>query len=252
MKTIVIDVMGGDNGSKPIVDAILKFKNENEDFNIVAVGKKEELFLLEGVCEIVDAPDVVPMSAGALEVMRMKSSSMFTAISYMKEHNADAVISCGSTGGFLAASTITLKMIPGVKRAALVAPFPTAIKGKKVVILDIGASNENSAEELVQFANMGRAYAQSVYKVEKPNVYLLSNGLEEEKGSPEVKEAHKILSETNFEGFKGNVEARNALNGEADVIVTDGFSGNIFLKGSEGVAKMMSSMLNDAFKKKSW
>ena len=244
--------MGGDLGSKIVVSAIKEFLKENTDSEIIAVGKKEELSELENICRIIDAPDIVPMDAGALEVLRMRKSSMMVAIKTLKEENLDGVISCGSTGGFLAASTITLKMIPGVKRAALVAPFPTAIKGKKVVILDIGASNENSAEELVQFANMGRAYAQSVYKVEKPNVYLLSNGLEEEKGSPEVKEAHKILSETNFEGFKGNVEARNALNGEADVIVTDGFSGNIFLKGSEGVAKMMSSMLNDAFKKNLW
>lgn len=252
MARLIVDTMGGDLGSKIVVSAIKDFLSENKDSEIIAVGKIEELKELENVCRIIDAPDVVPMDAGALEVLRMRKSSMMIALKTLKEENLDGVVSCGSTGGFLAASTITLKMIPGVKRAALVAPFPTKIKGKKVTILDIGANNENSAEELVQFAHMGRAYSQSVYKVEKPKVYLLSNGLEEEKGSPEVKEAHKILSETNFEGFMGNVEARYALNGEADVIVTDGFSGNIFLKGSEGVAKMMSSLLNDAFKKNLW
>jgi glycerol-3-phosphate acyltransferase PlsX len=177
---------------------------------------------------------------------------MMVAIKTMKEEGYDAVVSAGSTGGFLSAATITLKMIPGVKRAALVAPFPAQIKGKKVVILDIGANNENSPEELVQFATMGRLYSQTVYGIEEPKVYLLSNGTEEEKGAPEVKQAHKLLKESNFPGFKGNIEARNALNGQADVVVADGFTGNIFLKGSEGIAKFMGNMIKGMFKKNLW
>ena len=192
------------------------------------------------------------MQAGALEVLRMKNSSMMKAIKLMKEENLDGVISCGSTGGFLAASTVTLKMIPGVKRAALVAPFPTEIVGKKVVILDIGASNENSPEELSQFALIGRLYSQIVYQVQEPHVYLLSNGVEEGKGSPSGKEAYKLLKENDFPSFKGNIEARDALKGEADVIVTDGFNGNIFLKSTEGTAKIFSSLIKDAFKKNLW
>ena len=116
----------------------------------------------------------------------------------------------------------------------LVAPFPTRIKGKKVVILDIGASNENSAEELMQFSLMGSLYSKYILGVENPQVCLLSNGTEEGKGSPVSKEAYKLLKDN--PNFKGNIEARNALSGECDVIVTDGFSGNIFLKSSEGRA----------------
>ena len=252
MIKIVVDAMGGDNGSSIVVEAAKKFLADYKDVEITLVGKKEELSSLENSCRIIDARDIVPMEAGALEVMRLKNSSMMVAIKTLKEEGLDAVVSCGSTGGFLSAATINLKMIPGVKRAALVAPFPTAIKGKNVVILDIGANNENSAEELAQFALMGKLYSQSVYGVEKPSVYLLSNGVEEGKGAPEVKEAYKLLKDSGFEGFKGNIEARYALSGDADVVVADGFTGNIFLKGNEGIAKLMSSLIKKAFKRNLW
>ena len=249
---IAVDAMGGDNGSKPIIEAIKEFKKENQDVEIVVFGKEEELFELSSIAKIVNAPDVVPMEAGALEVLRMKNSSMCKAISTMKEENYDAVVSCGSTGGFLSAATLILKTIPGVKRSALVTAFPTKIKGKKVVVLDVGASNDNSAEELRQFAYMGKAYNEALFNTKEPKTYLLSNGAEEHKGSPLVKETHKLLKEENFPGFMGNMEARDVLNGDADILVADGFSGNVLLKGMEGVAKMMSSMIKNNFKKNLW
>lgn len=251
MIKIVVDAMGGDAGSKVIVDAINSFSEKHNDVNFVVVGKKEELSDVKGH-EIVDARDVIPMEAGALEVMRSKESSMYKAVNICKNENGNAVISCGSTGGFLSTSTLLFKNIEGVKRSCLVAPFPTKIKNKKVVILDVGANNENSAVELVQFAKMGRLYSQKVYGVTSPKVYLLSNGSEEGKGAPIVKEAYKLLKDGNFEGFMGNIEARDALSGEADVIVCDGFTGNVFLKASEGVAKLMSTMIKAAFKKNLW
>ncbi|HNX16171.1 MAG TPA: phosphate acyltransferase PlsX [Bacilli bacterium] len=247
---LVVDTMGGDLGSGVIVAGILDFLKVNPDVEIIAVGKKEELTALEGICRIVDAPDIVPMEAGALEVLRLKNASMTVALKLLKEEQLNGVISCGSTGGFLATSTITLKLIPGVRRAALVAPFPSQMKGKKVVILDIGANNENSPEELAQFAIMGRLYSQSIFGIENPSLYLLSNGSEEGKGSPEIKEAQKLLHD--FPGYQGNIEARVALDGRADVIVTDGFTGNIFLKGTEGIAKTMANLMKQAFKKNLW
>lgn len=250
MIRIAVDTLGGDNGSAPIVESILDYLKNNKDVEIVAVGKKEELKKLEGKCEIVDAPDIVPMEAGPLEVMRMKNSSMFQTVSLAKEGKVDAIVSSGSTGGFLSSSTLLLKTIPGVNRAAFIAPFPTKIKGHYVVILDIGASNENSPEELKQFALMGALYSKHILGVEEPKVYLLSNGTEPKKGSPVGKEAYKLL--TDYPYFKGNIEARNALSGEADVIVTDGFTGNIFLKSSEGMAKMMAGFIKNAFKKNLW
>ena len=249
---IAVDAMGGDNGSRPIIDAIKEFKKDNQDVEIVVFGKEEELFELSSIAKIVNAPDIVPMEAGALEVIRMKESSMCKAITMMKEEHYDAVVSCGSTGGFLSAATIILKLIPGVKRAALVTAFPTKIKGKKVVVLDVGANNENNAEELMQFAHMGKAYCEALFKTKEPKTYLLSNGSEAHKGSPLVKEAHKLLQSNNFEGFMGNMEARDVLNGDADILVADGFSGNVLLKGMEGIAKMMSSMIKANFKKNLW
>ena len=249
---IAVDAMGGDNGSKPIIEAIKEFKKDNQDVEIVVFGKEEELFELSSIARIVNAPDIVPMEAGALEVLRMKNSSMCKAINTMKEENYDAVVSCGSTGGFLSAATLILKTIPGVKRSALVTAFPTKIKGKKVVVLDVGANNENSPEELVQFAHMGKAYNEALFATKDPKTYLLSNGAEAHKGSPLVKEAHKLLLENNFPGFMGNMEARDVLNGDADVLVADGFSGNVLLKGMEGVAKMFGGMIKSAFKKNLW
>ena len=252
MKKIIVDAMGGDLGSQIVVEGILAFLQTHKDTKVTVVGKKEELTALEGTCEIIDARDVVPMDAGALEVIRMKSSSMMVALNTMKEESYDAIVSCGSTGGFLSASTLVLKNISGVKRAALVSPFPTQIKGKKAVLLDIGANAENSSEELLQFAKMGRLYSQIVFNVENPATYLLSNGVEDKKGSPLVKETNALLKETNFPNFKGNIEARDALNGSADVVVSDGFTGNIFLKSGEGIAKWMGSMIKSAFKKNLW
>ena len=249
---IAVDAMGGDNGSQPIIEAVKEFLKDNKDVEIVLFGKEEELQEVSSLCRIVNAPDVVPMEAGALEVLRMKNSSMCKAISTMKEENFDAVVSAGSTGGFLSAATLILKMIPGAKRAALVSPFPTKIKGKKVVMLDVGANNENSPEELVQFAYMGKAYYQALFDKKEPKTYLLSNGAEAHKGSPLVKETHALLQSNNFPGFMGNIEARDVLSGEADLVVTDGFSGNVLLKGMEGVAKMMGDMIKSSFKKNLW
>ena len=250
MMRIGVDLTGGDNGSKPIVPAILDFLQSYPDVQVTVFGNKDELSELEGKCEIVHAPDVVPMEAGPLEAMRMRNSSIYQMAQYAKEGKIDAMVSAGSTGGFLSLSTLILKTIPGVHRAAFVAPFPTKIKGKKVVILDIGASNENSPVELAQFAVMGSLYSKFILGVNEPKVYLLSNGTEEGKGSPCGKEAFKLLKDK--PGFVGNIEARNALSGEADVIVTDGFTGNIFLKSSEGMAKMMSGMMKNAFKRNLW
>lgn len=249
---IAVDAMGGDNGSSVVIEAIKQFKKDYPDDELIVFGKKEELEDLSSICRVVDAPDIVPMEAGALEVIRMKNSSMCKAISTMKEEGFDAIVSMGSTGGFLSAATLILKTIPGVKRSALVTAFPTKIKGKKVVVLDVGANNENSPEELVQFAYMGKAYNEALFDIKEPKTYILSNGAEAHKGSPLVKEAHKLLLENNFPGFMGNMEARDVLNGDADILVADGFSGNVLLKGMEGVAKMFGNMIKSAFKKNLW
>ena len=249
MARLIVDAMGGDNGSKAVVEAVINYLEKKPETRFTVVGKKEELTALEGKAEIIDARDIVPMEAGALEAMRMKDSSMYKAIALYKEGGYDGIASCGSTGAFLSLATLILKTIPGIKRAALVAPFPTKVKGKYVIVLDAGASNENSPEEMAQFAVMGRYYYQAVYDKEEPNIYLLSNGSEEHKGSPNGQAAFKLIKEMNLPGFKGNLEARYVCAGEADVVVADGYTGNIFVKSSEGMAKIVGSMIKSTFKK---
>lgn len=248
MIKIAVDAMGSDNGSKIVVEAIKNFLNDYKDVEFVVYGKKEELVELEGLTKIVDCKEVMGMEDGALQVMRKKETSMIKAIEGAKNDNLDGVVSAGSTGAFLTASTIYLKLIEGLQRAALVSPFPT-MGEKSVILLDIGANNENTAEHLLEFAKMGRVFSKVYNDVKTPRIYLLSNGAEEKKGSPLIKEAHQLIKNSNLEGFKGNMEARYILTGDADVVVCPGFEGNVVLKGTEGTAKLFSSMLKKAFKK---
>jgi len=248
MIKIAVDAMGSDKGSSIVVEAIKNFLRDYKDVELTVYGKREELTELEGLTKIVDCRDVMGMEDGALQIMRKKETSMIKAIEGAKNDDLDGVVSAGSTGAFLTASTIYLKLIEGLQRAALVSPFPTAGE-KSVIILDIGANNENTPEHLVQFAKMGKIFSKVYNDVETPKVYLLSNGAEEKKGSPVVKEAHQLLKNSNFEGFKGNIEARYVLSGEADVVVCGGFEGNIVLKGTEGTAKLFGTLIKNAFKK---
>ena len=248
MIKIAVDAMGLDKGSSVVVEAVKNFLNDYNDIELTVYGKKEELVELENLVKIIDCRDVMGMEDGALQVMRKKETSMIKAIEAAKNEDIDGVVSAGSTGAFLTAATINLKLIEGLQRAALVSPFPT-VGEKSVIILDIGANNENTAEHLVEFAKMGRVFSKVYNDVKQPRVYLISNGAEEKKGSPVIKEAHQLLKNSNFEGFKGNIEARDALSGEADVVVCPGFDGNVFLKGTEGTVNLYTQLLKKAFKK---
>lgn len=249
MYSIAIDCMGSDKGSSICVSAIKKFLNKHNDVKIFAYGKKEELASLSSLdnVEIIDCGDVMEMTSGAFEALRARNTSMYKAVSDCKEKGYDGVVSSGSTGAFLTLATVKLKLIEGIERAALVTAIPT-LNGF-VTVLDVGASTDTTSEQLVQFAKMGRIYSQKVLNVENPISYLLSNGAEDEKGTENIKEANKKLREINFPGFKGNIEGREVCFEKLDVLVTGGFAGNIFLKTYEGVAKMMSKMIKDAFMK---
>lgn len=245
---IVVDMMGGDNGLYATLPAVREFMNRHKDCELTLVGDSEAIGVIEGV-EVIDAKKVMRMEAGALEVFRDKETSMAKAVMATLEKKADAIVSSGSTGAFLSLCALRLKKLPGVLRPALVCDFPTLVKGKKVTILDIGASSENTPEELNQFALMGSLYSKYSNGIEEPQVYLLSNGVEEEKGTPLVKAAHVLLKDNKKIDFRGNIEARDTMAGFADVIVCDGYSGNVLLKSSEGVAKTMSRLIKKAFKK---
>ncbi len=246
MVKLVIDMMGGDNGSSSTIEAVNRFLDEHDDAEIIAVGDEKELECIKDRVTIVPSKTVVPMECSAMQAMRMKDSSINIAVNYAKANNCDGIVSAGSTGAFLSLVTLICKKIEGIDRPALISPCVTKVEGKYVVLLDCGASNENTPQELCQFAMMGQAYYSAVFGKEDPNFYLGSNGSEEGKGSPVGKEAYQLMKD--MKGFKGNMEVRYALSGEADVVVFDGYSGNIFLKSTEGMAKMMSGMIKDAFK----
>ena len=248
MIKIAVDAMGMDKGSEVAVKAITRFLKDFDNVEVVAFGKEEELKELNEKCKVVNCLEVMGMEDGALAILRKKQTSMIKAVEYTKENDFDGVVSGGSTGAFLTASTIYLKLIEGVQRAALVSPFPT-LQDKNVIVLDIGANSDNTPDHLLEFAKMGKVFAKAYNELEVPNIYLLSNGAEEKKGSELVKEAHKLIKESNLVGFKGNIEARDVMSGEADVVVTGGFAGNVLLKSMEGTAKGMATMLKQGFKK---
>ena len=247
MIKLVIDMMGGDNGYKPAIAAVQQFLKDFPDSEFVCVGDEKVLDCFKDNLRVKVIPSlsIVPMECGVMQAMRDKESSVYKAVSAVISEKADGVVSAGSTGAFLSLVTLIIKKIDGVSRPAIISPFPTKIPNKHVVLLDVGASVENSASDLVNFATMGVAYYTAVFGEKNPNIYLISNGTEEGKGTPLYKETYELLKPNPV--FKGYIEGRSVLNGEADVVVFDGFTGNIFLKTTEGVAKFMSGMIKEAF-----
>ncbi len=252
MIKIAIDSMGSDLGPESLSEGILDYLKKNEDVSFKIFGDEDVLNpIYEDVerVEVVNTTQVIPMECSPLDFLRKKDSSMYRAIESVKNGECDAVVTAGSTGGFVAGCTFLLRNIPGVNRAGLCSPFPTAKKGKAALILDIGASNVNNGNDLYTFAKMGRIYSQNILNNPDPTTYVISNGVEEGKGTEEVIEAYHLLQDNNFPNFQGNAEARNVLDGEHDIIVCPGFAGNILLKSTEGVAAMMNQMIKDSFKK---
>lgn len=249
MIKLAIDAMGGDNGSSIVVEAILEYLKYHNDVEFYVVGKEQELQSLKDKVHIINATDVMGMEDGALTILRKKETSMNKAVELCADNICDGVLSCGSTGAFLTLSTLKVKLIKGVKRAALGTLFPTYIRNKNCLMLDLGASNENNGEQIAQFAEMGECVYRSLFKKDDVNVYLLSNGAEDKKGCPEGKEAFKILKEKNYSWFKGNIESKFVLDGTADVVATGGYAGNVMLKSIEGTASLMSKILKESMHK---
>lgn len=247
----VIDMMGGDNGLKATIGATKEFIKRHKDVEFFLIGELNSLseFNNQTNVHLVESKTVLKMDVDPLTALREKDSSLMVAIDTYLKNGCDALISAGSTGALLSAAIFKIKRIEGITRPCLITSFPTIKKDKKIVVCDLGANNANTKEELVQFAIMGSIYYSIIYHSNNPEVYLLSNGTEEEKGSPLGKEAYPLLKECESINFKGNIEARDPLFGDIDVLVADGYSGNIYLKAVEGTAKAMSSMLKTAFKR---
>jgi glycerol-3-phosphate acyltransferase PlsX len=256
---IIVDAMGGDNAPEAIVRGALMAAEEFK-VDICLVGKGDEILKVirdEGYddlpprIEISHASEVVEMEDDPSTVVRAKrDSSMVAGLRLLTEGYGDAFISAGSTGAMLSGSTLTVKRIRGIRRAALAPIIPTS-KGKAILI-DCGANVECTPEYLLQFAYMGSSYAEHILGAENPKVGLMNIGAEETKGGPLQRETWKLLTEASQSGrinFIGNVESRDVMFGVCDVIVTDGYSGNIFLKTMEGMGLLFMDMMRGLFGK---
>lgn len=257
---IIIDAMGGDLAPEaPVLGALQGAKDFGAQ--ITLVGRGEEILqvmkkngisdLPEGV-EIANADDVVDMHDDPATVLhKRKNSSMVVGLRMLAEGQGDAFISAGSTGALLTGATLLVKRVKGIRRAAMGPAMPNKAGGK-TVILDCGANAECTPEFLLQFGLVGSLYAKKCLGIENPRVGLLNIGAEDSKGTPLQKEAYGLLQEAGSRGllnFTGNVEARDVPMGAVDVVVCDGFSGNVLLKSIEGTAAFMGSLVSRMFKK---
>ncbi len=251
MRRIAIDAMGSDSAPGPELDgAILAVRERLAE--VVLVGPQDVLrreLARRGArtldFEIVQASQVVTMEDAAAKAFRhKKDSTIRVAARLVRDGKADGLVSAGNTGAVMATAKITLGVLEGVDRPALAAVMPN-LKGTATIVLDVGANVDCTAENLEQFAVMGEIYYRAIFGVPRPRVGLLSNGEEAHKGNELVRQTHQRLKQLPL-NFIGNVEGRDVINGKVDVMVADGFTGNVVLKASEGVAIVLAGMLKEA------
>ena len=243
--TIAVDAMGGDFAPRNVVQGAIAARREY-GVSLALVGREAELHREFGRdangIEIVDAREVVAIDEPALTPIRKKKqSSIRVAAEMVKEGRAAGFVSAGNTGASMATAKLVWGCLDGVDRPALATVLPSATGVS--VLLDAGANVECRPEHLVQFAVMGRVYAKAVLEIDNPRVGLMSIGEEDLKGNELTREAHRVLKQSRLINFIGNVEGRHVFNGDADVIVTDGFTGNVALKVSEAAAEALSLMI---------
>ena len=252
---IIIDAMGGDNAPAEIVKGAVMAK-QRLGVEITLVGRVEDVRAClenEGCTDIdiVDAREVISMEDDpSTATRRKKDSSMAVALNLLREGKGDAVVSAGSTGALLTGATLTVKRIRGIRRAALAPVLPAGEHG--VMLIDCGANVECTAEYLLQFAFMGSFYAKKIMGCESPRVGLLNVGTEDTKGGALQHQAFALLNKASEEGrinFIGNVEGTDVYAGKVDVVVTDGFTGNVMLKATEGTIKYIMKQLKGVFYK---
>ena len=249
---ILVDAMGGDLAPDEIVKGAVHAQQEL-GAEIVLVGQRAAIETClrneQAKLEIIDASEVITMDDDpSTATRRKKDASMTVALNMLRDGKGDAVVSAGSTGALLTGATLIVKRIHGIRRAALAPVLPNGDAG--VMLIDCGANADCTPEYLLQFAYLGSYYAQRVMGIEKPRVGLLNIGAEEEKGDTLRHETYALLKEAGEAGrihFIGNVEANEAMMGTADVIVTDGFTGNVMLKTMEGVGKFLLKSLKEMF-----
>ena len=257
---IILDAMGGDHAPEaPVLGAVQAARDFGAQITLVGMGDKilkvmraHNITDLPDGIEIANAEEVVDMHDDPANVIRKKkNSSMVIGLKMVADGDGDAFVSAGSTGALLSGATLIVKRVKGIRRAAMGPVMPNKAGGK-TVILDCGANAECTPEFLLQFGLVGSLYAKKYLGVENPKVGLLNIGTEDSKGTPLQKEAYALLENAREQGllnFVGNVEARDVPLGAVDVIVCDGFAGNVLLKSIEGTAMFMGSLMSKMFKK---
>ncbi|MCK5806837.1 MAG: phosphate acyltransferase PlsX [Mycoplasmataceae bacterium] len=247
MKKIVFDVMGNDNGVGPGVKAVISFVNKYPDFHFTLVGNKKEINVFTeetNNIKIINVEKQVDKTSSARSA-RDSKTSMSVAVNMVKTKDADAVISSGDSGMYLATTTLQLRRLPGIKRPAFMPVFPTIVDENKFVMMDVGANIETSSEMLVQWASLGSSFVQTVLKVKNPRVGIINIGTEENKGKSFHKEANEILKKRKDINYVGFVEPRELLNSVVDVAITDGYGGNLILKSMEGTVLALLKLLKE-------
>ena len=255
---ISVDAMGGDQGPAAVVAGLDSSASKNPDIRFLLHGPKDELArlvakrrYLDGRVEIRDATGVVKMTDKPSQVMRHgQDTSMWSALESVRNGEATVCVSCGNTGALMLLSVVRLRKLPGVNRPAIAVLWPSRNPQGFNVMLDVGADIRADARDLLQYALMGASYARNGLDLERPRVGLLNVGTEEHKGRAELHEAHELIEarapDGNFD-FVGFVEGGDIPGNRADVIVTDGFTGNIAIKTGEGTAKLVGDLLREAF-----
>lgn len=258
--SIAIDAMGGDHGPSIIVPAALQALGQYPHIHIILVGQIEILQKIlhnahydTSRLSVVAAAQTIAMDESpALALRNKKDSSMRVAINLVKEGRAQACVSAGNTGALMATARFVLKTLPGVDRPAIISAYPVYDPARRVRVLDLGANVDSTPENLVQFAIMGSELTKASDNIERPSIYLLNVGEEEIKGNEVVKKTASLLAVHPTLNYKGFIEADAIYSGKADVIVCDGFVGNISLKTMEGVARMIGRLIKEAFMHNLW
>ncbi|MCA8879134.1 MAG: phosphate acyltransferase PlsX [Rhodobacteraceae bacterium] len=257
--TIAVDAMGGDRGPAAVIAGMDQSAAKNPDIRFIVFGNKAQIeplvarrSTLAACCEVRHAEGVVTMDAKPSHAMRNgKGTSMWESIDAVRNGEAQVCVSCGNTGALMAMSMVRLRKIPGVNRPAIACLWPSRNPGGFNVMLDAGADIRADAEDLLQYALMGTSYARVGMGLDRPRVGLLNVGTEEHKGRAELKQAYELIEAASARApfkFVGYVEGGDLPSDRVDVIVTDGFTGNVALKTGEGTAKLIQEFLREAFK----
>ena len=248
---IVLDCMGNDNGPEVMVEGAKQAMSVNDDLNIIFVGNKEKIDKLlkdsyKDRITVINATEEITNNESPVKAIRTKKdASLVKGMNLLKEGKGDAIISAGSTGALLAGAVFIVGRLKGIQRAAITTVYPT--KNKPSLLLDIGANVDCKPEFLEQFAIMGSVYADKILNRKNPKIGLANIGAEAKKGNSLVKEAYDKLIDLDNINFIGNIEVRDLMKGEVDVIVCDGFVGNVILKTTEGTALTIFDLLKETF-----